>query len=95
MDGPARRPPKSMSDDGHTEPGRGAEWWGKSPFGYFWGSFPKVSRRKGGTLSGRDRSNGYVHNPQQPRKSLCRYLCHKPRVYRSGGKCCTPCSGSS
>ncbi|MET4715631.1 hypothetical protein ACVKS2_004741, partial [Pseudomonas sp. PvP125] len=26
-----------------------AEWWGKSPFGYFWGSFPKVTRRKGGT----------------------------------------------
>jgi len=25
-----------MSDCGHTEPGRGAEWWGKSPFGYFW-----------------------------------------------------------
>ncbi|MBR7213446.1 hypothetical protein E1K68_11805 [Pseudomonas sp. B2021] len=21
---------------GHTEPRRGAEWWGKSPFGYFW-----------------------------------------------------------
>ena len=20
----------------HTEPKRGAEWWGKSPFGYFW-----------------------------------------------------------
>ena len=31
-----------MSDGGHTEPGRGAEWWGKSPFGYFWGS-PSVS----------------------------------------------------
>ncbi|AZE68474.1 hypothetical protein C4K01_4296 [Pseudomonas synxantha] len=22
--------PKSMADYGHTEPGRGAEWWGKS-----------------------------------------------------------------
>ncbi len=42
MDGPSRRPPKSMSDDGHTEPRRGAEWWGMSPFGYFWGS-PSVS----------------------------------------------------
>ncbi|MGL4564806.1 MAG: hypothetical protein ACRCVD_05905, partial [Halioglobus sp.] len=52
-----------MSDDGHTEPGRGAEWWGKSPFGYFWGSFPKVTRRKGGTNSRRDRSIGYVHIP--------------------------------
>jgi hypothetical protein len=25
---------------------------------------PKVSRRKGGTLSGHDRSNGYVHKPK-------------------------------
>ncbi|SUD45330.1 Uncharacterised protein [Pseudomonas fluorescens] len=28
-----------------------------------WG-FSKVSRRKGGTLSGHDRSNGYVHKPK-------------------------------
>ena len=63
MDGAWRRPPKSLADYGHTEPKRGAEWWGKSPFGYFWGSFPKVTRRQGGTLSGRCRSNGYVHNP--------------------------------
>ncbi len=27
-----------------------------------WG-FSKVTRRKGGTLSGRNRSNGYVPNP--------------------------------
>ena len=64
-------PPKSMSDDGHTEPGRGAEWWGKSPFGYFWGSFPKVTRCKSGTNSRRYRSNGYVHKPRR----LCSYLC--------------------
>ncbi|OPB33025.1 hypothetical protein BFW90_08385, partial [Pseudomonas fluorescens] len=25
-----RRPPKSLADYGHTEPKRGAEWWGKS-----------------------------------------------------------------
>ena len=48
---------------GHTEPKRGAECWGKSPFGYFWGSFPKVTRRKGGTLSSRYRSNGYLLDP--------------------------------
>ncbi|TWR59231.1 hypothetical protein FIV41_14085 [Pseudomonas marginalis] len=48
---------------GHTEPRRGAECWGKSLFGYFWGSFPKVTRRKGGTLSRRYRSNGYVLIP--------------------------------
>ncbi|OPB31032.1 hypothetical protein BFW90_11020 [Pseudomonas fluorescens] len=30
MDGAWRRPPKSLADYGHTEPKRGAEWWGKS-----------------------------------------------------------------
>ncbi|AVJ23340.1 hypothetical protein CQ006_00685 [Pseudomonas cedrina] len=30
MDGAWRRPPKSLADCGHTEPKRGAEWWGKS-----------------------------------------------------------------
>jgi len=34
--------------------------------------FSKVSRRQGGTLSGRYRSNGYVH---RPRRELCRYPC--------------------
>ena len=72
MDGRSRRAHGAMPDCGHAEPRRGTEWWGKSPFGYFWGSFPKVTRRKGGTNSRRDRSNGYVHNP---RKELCRYLC--------------------
>ena len=28
---------------------RGAEWWGKSRLGYFWGSFPKVTRCKSET----------------------------------------------
>ena len=37
---------------GHTEPRRGTECWGKSPFGYFWGSFPKVTRRKGHAFQG-------------------------------------------
>ncbi len=63
MDGAWRRPPKSLADYGHTEPKRGAEWWGKSPFGYFWGSFPKVTRCKSGTLSGRYLNNGYVPGP--------------------------------
>ncbi|RZI24928.1 hypothetical protein EUX58_12175 [Pseudomonas sp. 770NI] len=31
MNGAWRRPPKSLADYGHTEPRRGAEWWGKSP----------------------------------------------------------------
>jgi len=51
--------PKSMSDYGHTEPRRGAEWWGKA-FLVTFGALPKVTRRKGGTHSRRERSNGYV-----------------------------------
>ncbi len=66
MEGAWRRPPKSLSDYGHTEPRRGAECWGKSPFGYFWGSFPKVTRRKGGTHSSRCLNNGYVPGLIQP-----------------------------
>ncbi|TKK14753.1 hypothetical protein PflCFBP13510_01015 [Pseudomonas fluorescens] len=60
MDGAWRRPPKSLTNYGHTEPKRGAEWWGKS---VLLCRFCKVSRRQGGSLSGRYRSNGYVHNP--------------------------------
>ena len=48
-------------DYGHAEPRRGTKCWGKSPFGYFWGSFPKVTRRKGGTIGSRYPNNGYVH----------------------------------
>ncbi|VVN39820.1 hypothetical protein PS682_05413 [Pseudomonas fluorescens] len=66
MEGAWRRPPKSLSDYGHTERERGAECWGKSPFGYFWGSFPKVTRRKGGTHSSRCLNNGYVPGLIQP-----------------------------
>ncbi len=32
---------------------------GQRPFGYFW-VFPKVTRCKSGTISGRYRSNGYA-----------------------------------
>ena len=37
---------------GHTEPRRGTEWWGKSLLVTF-GLFPKVTRCKSGTHSGR------------------------------------------
>ncbi|KAA0949772.1 hypothetical protein FQ186_01765 [Pseudomonas sp. ANT_H14] len=47
-----------MPQRGHAEPQRGTKWWGKSPFGYFWGSFPKVTRRKGVTLIRPDQNNG-------------------------------------
>ena len=46
---------------GHTEPKRGAEWWGKSLLLTF-GLFPKVSRRKGGTHISHHPNNGYVLN---------------------------------
>ncbi|PJK33702.1 hypothetical protein CWC48_00350 [Pseudomonas sp. S10E 269] len=64
MDGAWRRPPKYLSDYGHTEPRRGAECWGEGLLLTFgWAgipAFPKVSRCKSGTISGRYRSNGYV-----------------------------------
>ncbi|MCK3831242.1 hypothetical protein E4P01_27300 [Pseudomonas sp. NCIMB 10586] len=64
MDGAWRRPPKSLSDYGHTEPKRGAEWWGEDLLLTFgWAGIPvlpKVSRCKSGTLSSRYRRNGYV-----------------------------------
>ncbi|TKK11986.1 hypothetical protein PflCFBP13510_09595 [Pseudomonas fluorescens] len=64
MDGAWRRPPKSLADYGHTEPKRGAEWWGEDLLVTFgWAGIPvlpKVTRCQSGTLSGRYRSNGYV-----------------------------------
>ena len=56
MDGAWRRPTKSLADYGHTEPKRGAEWWGKSPLVTL--GLSKVTRRQGGTLSGRYLNNG-------------------------------------
>ncbi|MCK3827149.1 hypothetical protein E3O56_17125 [Pseudomonas sp. W2Aug9] len=53
-----------MADYGHTEPKRGAEWWGEDLLLTFgWAGIPvlpKVSRCKSGTLSSRYRRNGYV-----------------------------------
>ncbi|BBP61151.1 hypothetical protein PHLH4_47410 [Pseudomonas sp. St316] len=49
-------------DLGHTEPRRGAEWWGKA-FLVTFGALPKVTRCKSGTLGSRYRSNGYTHHP--------------------------------
>ncbi|PMV19665.1 hypothetical protein C1X18_22455 [Pseudomonas sp. FW305-3-2-15-C-LB1] len=63
MDGAWRRPPKSLSNYGHTEPRRGAECWGKSLLVTF-GLFSKVTRRKGGTISRRDPNNGYAPIPK-------------------------------
>ncbi|OPG75789.1 hypothetical protein B1218_26820 [Pseudomonas ogarae] len=52
-----------MPSFGHTEPRRGAEWWGNALLVTF-GALPKVTRRKGGTLSRRYRRNGYTPLPQ-------------------------------
>ncbi len=54
----------------HTEPKRGAEWWGEDFLVTFvWAGIPvftKVTRRQGGTLSSHHRSNRYTHqNPRQ------------------------------
>ncbi|OOG85931.1 hypothetical protein B0E42_12155 [Pseudomonas sp. A25(2017)] len=59
MDGPSRRAHGAIPSFGHAEPRRGTEWWGKALLVTF-GALPKVTRRKGGTLSSRYRRNGYV-----------------------------------
>ncbi|VVM40449.1 hypothetical protein PS683_00258 [Pseudomonas fluorescens] len=59
MEGAWRRPPKSLSDYGHTERERGAECWGKSPLVTL-GLFSKVTRCKSGTNISRNLNNGYV-----------------------------------
>ncbi|PLR64895.1 hypothetical protein QCBJ_02190 [Pseudomonas sp. QC2] len=61
MDGAWRRPPKSLSDYGHTERERGAECWGEA-FLVTFGALPKVTRCKSGTISRRYLNNGYVLN---------------------------------
>ncbi|OOV90249.1 hypothetical protein MF6394_30495 [Pseudomonas sp. MF6394] len=61
MDGAWRRPPKSLADYGHTEPKRGAEWWGMSVLLTF--ALFKSEPPSGGTLSGRYLNNGYVPCP--------------------------------
>ncbi|MGR3965049.1 hypothetical protein FW800_11410 [Pseudomonas sp. 910_23] len=59
-----------MADYGHTEPKRGAEWWGKSPLVTL-GLFSKVTRCKSGTNISRYPNNGYVlgliQHPGRPR----------------------------
>ena len=59
MDGAAAAP-KSLADCGHTEPRRGAEWWGEDLWLLLGPS--KVTRCQSGTLSGRYRSNGYTRS---------------------------------
>jgi hypothetical protein len=55
-------PPDECRNEGTPSLGEGPDAWGET-FGYF-GAFAKVTRRKGETLSGRYRRNGYV--PDQP-----------------------------
>src|SRR5471032_2722498 len=64
MDGPSRRPTDSSRSEGTPSlsevPSGGAK-----TFWLLLGRLPKVTRCKSGTLSGRYRSNGYVHTPSQ------------------------------
>ena len=64
-----------MPECGHTEPKRGAEWWGKDllvTFGWAGipGSCPKVTRCKSGTNISRYRSNGYALGKPTTTKAL-------------------------
>ncbi len=51
-------PPDECRSEGTPSLGEGPDAWGET-FGYF-GAFAKVTRRKGGTIGGRYRRNGYV-----------------------------------
>ena len=54
---------------GHTEPRRGAEWWGEGLLVTFgWAGMPAFTKKtccKSRTLGGRYRSNGYVLSQQK------------------------------
>ena len=47
--------------------------------------FSKVSRRKGGTLSGHDRSNGYVHKPNAGKPARHNHNHNHNHNHRRGG----------
>ena len=54
-----------LPERGHTEPRRGAEWWGKSLLVTF-ELLSKVTRCKSGTHISHPPNNGYVHPPPKP-----------------------------
>ena len=59
--------PDEYRSEGTPSLSEGPDAWGEPFFAYFFLAFEKkVSRRKGETLSGRYRSNGYVHPHQEP-----------------------------
>ncbi|OMQ30641.1 hypothetical protein BKX96_28045 [Pseudomonas putida] len=55
-------PTEQCRSEGTPSPSEGPKWWGKT-FGSF-GAFAKGTRRKGETLGGRYRRNGYVLHQQ-------------------------------
>ena len=73
---PEAMPPDEYRSEGTPSLSEGPDARGET-FGYF-GAFAKVTRRKGGTVSGRYRRNGYTHNayPQKP----SRFPTMKPAV---------------
>ena len=60
-------PPEGYRSEGTPSPSEGPNAWGERFLLTFLGACKKVSRRKGETLSGRYRSNGYVHPPEPGR----------------------------
>ena len=66
-DGPSRRAPGAMMERGH--PPQAGRMQGARPFGYFWrgrpsGQLPKVTRRKGGTVSASTTATVSDQNPR-------------------------------
>ena len=64
-------PPDECRSEGTPSLSEGPYVRGET-FGYF-GAFAKVTRRKGGTLGGRYRRNGYVHLQNHHREQARSY----------------------
>src|SRR5476649_2945908 len=96
MDGPSRRPTDSSRSEGTPSPSEGPSGGAKT----FWlllGRLPKVTRCNSGTLSGRDRSNGYeprpttITPPDLPEWPLNSHAHHEP-LQKSNPSNSPPCS---
>ncbi len=74
---PEAMPPDGYRSEGTPSLGEGPNARGK-PFWLLFRRLEKVTRRKGGTLSRRYRSNGYAHKTKIKRSQLRREICGHP-----------------
>jgi len=101
---PEAMPPDECRSEGTPSPGEGPDVRGEPFFAYFFLAFEKkVSRRKGETISGRYRRNGYVHHAETGRLSgrlRKQAHSHSPPHYqiageKKGNRSCPKCLACS